>query len=153
MWLTRVVGIVVTDIDEAAEEDEYKSEAEPHPDASEYAECNADYSISSVLLEHIKRQANFPYVPPSNDNDARKGALVLFRPPPLTFFAPPGASEAELKEEEKREEDRRTATDGVHVEEIDDGSFTSPPPPGGYVTGTVSEVNEGYEPMDMDVDP
>lgn len=103
------------------------------------------------MLDHIKNQANFPYVPPSLNDKSKNGALVLFRPPPTTFFARPGATEEEIREADRRQEDRRTVLDGVHVEEVDVDASNAPP--GGYVIGTVSESNDGYEPMEMDIDP
>lgn len=39
------------------EEDEYKSEAEPHPDFAEFAESNADYSIHQVLLDYLRHES------------------------------------------------------------------------------------------------
>ena len=137
---------MITDLDEAIEEaeEEYKSEAEPHPNASDYADSNADYSISSVLLEHIKKQANFPYspVPPSTKKDAG-GALIVYRPPPLDFFSNPSE-----KGDQKTNES--TNDGGPNVEEISiDTANTFSSPPGQFETGTVSV---GDEPMDMDMD-
>ena len=91
-----LTGIVITDLNKVIEEveaedhgasnakieDDYKSEAEPHPDASEYADSNEDYSISSVLLDHIKRQANFPFDPKLAKENLKVRSLVLFKPPP-----------------------------------------------------------------------
>ena len=85
------VGIVITDLDQAAEEaeEEYKSEAEPHPDASEYADCNADFTISSVLLEHIKRRKHPANIGSAPDTfvlapkpPQQEGALILYQPLP-----------------------------------------------------------------------
>ncbi len=91
-------GIVITDLDEvvaeleaeeeaakkktALNEDEYKSEAEPHPDFAEFADSNADFSISNALLDHLFRVS--PQQPKAN-----QGALILYRPPPITSL-PPG---------------------------------------------------------------
>ena len=143
----QLVGLVILDLDEYVQEvekeekqaleDEYKSEAEPHPDASEYADCNADYSISSVLLDHIKRQPPSIQIPVSRNRE-EKGALVLFRPLPVSFLPPlEPASDVSKK-------------DDVQVEEIDldsDKIFTSP---GGFEVGTVSEMDG--EPMDVEMD-
>lgn len=85
-----LVGIVITDLDEAAkseDEDEYKSEAEPHPDASDYGDSNGDYSISSILLDHLKRNNKpIPINPDAFSLTAKpqgkEGALILYKPPP-----------------------------------------------------------------------
>ncbi|KAH8116593.1 hypothetical protein DFH11DRAFT_1688103 [Phellopilus nigrolimitatus] len=137
--------IVITDLDEAVAEaeDEYKSEAEPHPEAAEHADSNADYSISSMLLDHIKRQANFPYKPPQMRSEKEKGALVLFRPPPTNFFAPPDTPPS--KESEQAEQG-----DGVHVEEINVDAGNMAIPPNGFQVGMDQE--DPGEPMDMDLD-
>jgi len=90
--------IVITDLDEVVaeleaeeeaakkktvlNEDEYKSEAEPHPDFAEFADSNADFSISNALLDHLFRAS--PQQPKAN-----QGALILYRPPPITSL-PPG---------------------------------------------------------------
>lgn len=142
----RSAGIVITDLDEYIEEveneqkaleDEYKSEAEPHPDASEYTESNADYSVSSVLLDHIKNQSPGLLIPnPRKENGP--GALVLFRPPPVSFFFPPETLS------------NRSTKDDVQVEEVDVDAENIVTPPGGFAVGTVSEF-EG-DPMEMDVD-
>lgn len=89
--------IVITDLDEVVaqleaeeeaakkkpvvDEDEYKSEAEPHPDFAEFADSNVDFSISNALLEHLLRAS--PRQPKAN-----QGALILYRPPPITSLPP-----------------------------------------------------------------
>ncbi|KAL5485533.1 hypothetical protein ACEPAI_8175 [Sanghuangporus weigelae] len=141
--------IVITDLDEAiqeVEEEEYKSEAEPHPDASEHADSNADYSISSVLLDHIKRQANFPYVSRTGEEE-NGGALVLFRPPPLPVFSSPSSSDETVQ--------REGGDDEVRVEEIDEREARAFTPSGDFTVGRVSMDQEDKmagEPMDMDMD-
>ncbi|THH02963.1 hypothetical protein EW145_g6652 [Phellinidium pouzarii] len=142
--------IVITDLDAAAEEaeNEYMSKAEPHPDAAGHADSNEDYSISAVLFDHIKRQANFPYVPRTKEKEP--GALVLFKPPPLEFFAPLG-TEPQTKQEEKEKNETRK----VRVEEIDLDIANIQQPPGGYEVGTVSMEQEDEdlgELMEMDMD-
>ncbi|KAL5523441.1 hypothetical protein ACEPAG_7614 [Sanghuangporus baumii] len=141
--------IVITDLDEAlqeVEEEEYKSEAEPHPDASDHADSNADYSISSVLLDHIKRQANFPYVPRTGE-EKNGGALVLFRPPPLPVSSSPSPSDETIQ--------REGGDDEVRVEEIDEREARAFTPSGEFTVGSVSMDQEDEmagEPMDMDMD-
>ncbi|KAL5528793.1 hypothetical protein ACEPAF_7930 [Sanghuangporus sanghuang] len=141
--------IVITDLDEAlqeAEEEEYKSEAEPHPDASEHADSNADYSISSILLDHIKRQANFPYAPRTGGEES-SGALVLFRAPPLPAFSSPSPSDNAVQ--------REGGDDEVRVEEIDEREARAFTPSGDFTVGSVSMDQEDEmagEPMDMDMD-
>lgn len=144
-----ITGIVITDLDEAVqeaeeEEEEYKSEAEPHPDASEHSDSNADYSISTVLLDHIKRQANFPYMP-RTDGEENGGALVLFRPPPLPLFSSSSPSTQK----------RDVNSDEVQVEEIDESEARAFRSSGDFTVGAVSMEQEDEmigEPMDMDVD-
>lgn len=96
-------GIVITDLDELVaeveaeeeaakkqrlvDEDEYKSEAEPHPDFAEFADSNADFSISNALLDHLFRGS-------SQQSKADQGALILYRPPPITSL-PPGFGRVE----------------------------------------------------------
>lgn len=90
-------GIVITDLDEYVaeveaeeeaakkrsfvDEDEYKSEAEPHPDYAEFADSNADFSISNALLDHLFRGG-------SQQSKSNQGALILYRPPPITSIPP-----------------------------------------------------------------
>lgn len=148
--------IVITDLDEAAAEgeeqkdleDEYKSEAEPHPNASDWADSNADFSISSVLLDHIKRQSNFPYTPKSQRKET-DGALVLFKPPPTSFFKGPNADEKVEEGNTPKQES------GVQVEEIDADEARQFASFGHFTTGIVSmdqEEGDTGESMDMDVD-
>ncbi|KAI5116825.1 hypothetical protein M0805_006237 [Coniferiporia weirii] len=138
--------IVITDLDKAVKEaeEEYKSEAEPHPDAAEHADSNEDYSISAVLLDHIKRQANFPYVP--REKEKKQGALVLFRPPPVDFFAPPDAGEAKAKRDVKG--------DDVHEDKIDMDT-TNVPTASGVFENNMVQMDQMYEdagePMDVEL--
>ena len=99
---------MITDLDEAAkseDEDEYASQAEPHPDASDYGDSNGDYSISSVLMDHLNRQNNplsgapdafsLATKPP---NSRKEGALILYQPPPALHHPQPSPSDDKNEE-------------------------------------------------------
>jgi len=129
---------------EREKEEEYASSAEPHPDSAEYAETNADLSVSEVLLNHIRKRANFPYrappvLPPSEEERIR-GALVLFRPLPLP--------EGELNSANPDWKHKIAEQGDVQVEEIDVDEAQSLSPQNTFVTGT--PVYDDDDAMDVE---
>ena len=78
-------GVVVTSLDSSSESGSDVDDEDQ--DADFLVNADKDISISAALLEHIKRSANFPYIPPIPGSRADEKALVLFHPPTPSSFA------------------------------------------------------------------
>ena len=169
---TYAPGIVVTDLEEliaeqereelefaAAEkariekekEDEYASSAEPHPDSSDFAASNANLTVADYILDHLRRQNDFPYrtpvVLPPTPEERSRGALVLFRPLPL----PEGIlNSSAARGVEGFSERSQNYGQEIEVEEIDTDAARELSQQRSFITGTL--VYDDADDMAMDIE-